>query len=166
MYLKLKENISLDSNAIISFTAIEKTIHVLTKYSDMPVVVAYNNIEECEQTYKNLDAHFKSKNLYNEIKIKKDTDLVTITKNTLFETFWTHYNKKIGMHKCKEKFMKYNITNMGKICNSAIDYVKSTPEIKYRKNPLTWLNGEYWRDEKEITKEQVKQDFDVDELFK
>ena len=55
---------------------------------------------------------------------------------------------------------------MGKICNSAIDYVKSTPEIKYRKNPLTWLNGEYWRDEKEITKEQVKQDFDVDELFK
>ena len=166
MYLKLKENISLDSNAIISFTAIEKTIHVLTKYSDIPIVITYQTIEGCEQTYKNLDTHFKSKNLYKEVSVKKDTDLEIITKNTLFETFWAQYNKKVGMHKCKEKFMKYSITNMGKICNSAIDYVKSTPEIKYRKNPLTWLNGEYWRDEKEITKEKVKQDFDVDELFK
>jgi hypothetical protein len=70
------------------------------------------------------------------------------------------------MHKCKEKFMRYSLSNMSKICSSAIDYVKSTPEIKYRKNPLTWLNGEYWRDEKEITKEKVKQDFDVDQLFR
>jgi|TARA_R100001015_G_C4622902_1_gene180518 hypothetical protein len=166
MYLKLKETVSLDSNAIISFTRIEKTIHVLTKYSDMPVVVTYNSIEDCEQTYINLDTHFKSKNLYKKIKVKKDTDEEIIAKNTLFENFWVSYNKKIGMHKCKEKFMRYSLSNMSKICSSAIDYVKSTPEIKYRKNPLTWLNGEYWRDEKEITKEKVKQDFDVDQLFR
>ena len=62
--------------------------------------------------------------------------------------------------------MRYSITNMGMIVSSCIEYVRTTPEIKYRKNPLTWLNGEYWRDQKEITKEKVKQDFDVDQLFR
>ena len=166
MYLKLKNNMSVDSNAIISFTIKDKTIHILTKYSDMPVVVTYNSEEDCKQTYLNLDAHFKSKSLHKERRVVKESDSDLQTKEALFKTFWDSYNKKIGTHKCKEKFMRYSITNMGKIVSSCIEYVRTTPEIKYRKNPLTWLNGEYWKDEKEITKEKVKQDFDVDQLFR
>lgn len=26
-------------------------------------------------------------------------------------------------------------------------YVASTPELQFRKNPYTWLNGKCWRDE-------------------
>ena len=166
MYLKLKNSVSIDSNAIISFTIIEKTIHILTKYSDISIVVTHNSNEECEQAYINLDNHFKSKDLYTQKMVSEESSLEKETKEALFITFWESYNKKIGMHKCKEKFMKYGIKSMGKICSSSLHYVRSTPEIKYRKNPLTWLNGEYWKDEKEITKEQPKQDFDVDELFK
>lgn len=166
MYLKLKNSMSVDSNAIISFTRIEKQINILTKYSDISIMVNYGSKEECEQSYINLNNHFKSKDLYIKSKDIKETDLDKETKEALFNTFWDSYNKKIGTHKCKEKFMRYSVTNMGKIVSSCIEYTRSTPEVKYRKNPLTWLNGEYWKDQKEITKEKQKQDFDVDQLFR
>ena len=28
-----------------------------------------------------------------------------------------------------------------------VSYVLSTPDVKFRKNPLTWLNGKCWNDE-------------------
>ena len=31
--------------------------------------------------------------------------------------------------------------------NAVDQYVKSTPDPKFRKNPLTWLNGKCWEDE-------------------
>lgn len=94
MYLKLKNNVSVDSNAIISFTMMDKTIHILTKYSDMPVVVTYNSEEDCKQTYLNLDTHFKSKSLHKERKVIKESDSDLQTKEALFNTFGTPITKR------------------------------------------------------------------------
>ena len=84
----------------------------------------------------------------------------------MFKTFWDLYDKKIGMQKCQDKFLKYNMKTMQKIINSVVPYTKETPDPKFRKNPLTWLNGEYWKDEKEKQEDKLKQEFNVNDLFK
>jgi len=55
---------------------------------------------------------------------------------------------------------------MKTIIDAVPTYVRETPDPKFRKNPLTWLNGEYWKDEKEKEKEKEKQKFNVNDLFK
>jgi hypothetical protein len=72
-------------------------------------------------------------------------------KEILFEGFWTLYNKKIERKVCLAKFKKLDIETINKIIQVVPDYVKSTPDPKYRKNPETWINGECWNDELNTT---------------
>lgn len=48
------------------------------------------------------------------------------------------------------------MSTMQTILESVPPYIKETPDPKFRKNPLTWLNGEYWKDEK--VKEEEKEE--------
>lgn len=64
-----------------------------------------------------------------------------------FSEFWNDYGKKDGCKKCKEKWIKISDTEKLKIKEHIPKYVISTPIIQYRKNPLTYLNGEHWNDE-------------------
>ena len=68
-------------------------------------------------------------------------------KDILFNKFWDAYDKKVGLLACKNKFMKLDID----ICQKCVDvtpkYVASTPDVKFRRNPLTWLNQGCWDDE-------------------
>lgn len=68
-----------------------------------------------------------------------------------FEKFWNTYNKKTGKSKCEKKFKKLSSEEISLIEKNLPAYVESTPEVKYRKDPLTYLNGEHWNDE--ITKQ-------------
>lgn len=67
--------------------------------------------------------------------------------NIMFERFWNEYDNKKGKDKCQAKFNKLSEAEKEKIFESLPDYVASTPDKKYRKNPLTWLNGKHWNDE-------------------
>jgi len=96
----------------------------------------------------------------------KETNEDKEIKLTMFRAFWNLYNKKTGMQKCQDKFLKYNIKTMQTIIDAVEPYTRETPDPKFRKNPLTWLNGEYWKDEKEKEKEKEKQEFNVNDLFK
>jgi hypothetical protein len=64
-----------------------------------------------------------------------------------FNVFWDSFGKKQDLQKCQAKWSK--LTEKEK--NAALDkveaYVKSTPDVQFRKNPLTWLNGKCWEDE-------------------
>lgn len=64
-----------------------------------------------------------------------------------FEVFWNSYNKKTDKTKCLSKFEKMSDSDVEDILNSVGKYVQSTPDVKFRKNPLTWLNGRCWEDE-------------------
>lgn len=64
-----------------------------------------------------------------------------------FEVFWNSYNKKTDKTKCLSKFEKMSDSDVKDILNSVGKYVQSTPDVKFRKNPLTWLNGRCWEDE-------------------
>ena len=60
--------------------------------------------------------------------------------------FWNAYDKKVGTASAKEKFMAISTEDMPSVIEAAKVYAKSTPEVKYRKNPVTWLNQKCWLD--------------------
>jgi hypothetical protein len=64
-----------------------------------------------------------------------------------FAQFWNEYDKKVDRSKCYKAFLKINPELFNLIIDKATEYKNATPEIKFRKNPLTWLNGQCWNDE-------------------
>ncbi|AUR89847.1 hypothetical protein NVP1133O_46 [Vibrio phage 1.133.O._10N.222.51.E4] len=64
-----------------------------------------------------------------------------------FDEFWSVYKKSADKKKCQTKFEKLTDADVDKLFEVLPDYIKSTPDPKFRKNPLTWLNGECWNDE-------------------
>jgi hypothetical protein len=127
--------------------------------------IIYDTEQECSQVFQNLNTHFKCKDLVT-LSSSTETRGDKETKLAMFRAFWNLYNKKTGMQKCQDKFLKYGVATMQTIIDAVPTYVKETPDPKFRKNPLTWLNGEYWKDEKEIVEEKKKQEFNVNDLFK
>ena len=64
-----------------------------------------------------------------------------------FESFWDDYGKKIDRKKCKVIYDKLSEKDREDIYNSIGLYVIAYPEKKFRKNPLTYLNGRCWEDD-------------------
>jgi hypothetical protein len=64
-----------------------------------------------------------------------------------FEKFWEMYEKKNDRKKAFQKWKKLKQEDKEKIFKTLPDYVKSTPDIKFRKNPVTYLNNESWNDD-------------------
>jgi hypothetical protein len=63
-----------------------------------------------------------------------------------FDKFWTLYGKSIDKQKCLDKFVKLTEDEIKTIFQTLPVYILQTPEKKYRKNPLTYLNGKCWND--------------------
>lgn len=81
-------------------------------------------------------------------------------KEKLFESFWDLYDKKVDKDACKKKFLKLDLSVIGKILQVVPSYVTTTPDKQYRKNPETWINNKCWDDElilrlPEIPKKQI-----------
>lgn len=70
-----------------------------------------------------------------------------INSASTFDAFWDLYGKKVDTKKCKDKFCKLPEQTQQKILQVVELYVKKTPDLKFRKLPLTWLNGECWNDD-------------------
>lgn len=64
-----------------------------------------------------------------------------------FQEFWNTYDKKVDSAKCRNKWDKLTLTQQQLIMKHIPKYVESTKDKKYRKNPLTYLNGQCWNDE-------------------
>jgi hypothetical protein len=80
--------------------------------------------------------------LEDEVKIENENK-----KSDLFDTFWNLYAKKEDRKKSFSKWMNLKIETMETIIEVVPKYVKQKPEIKYRKNPVTFLNNRSWEDE-------------------
>lgn len=74
---------------------------------------------------------------------KNDKELV----NDRFAEFWDLYGKKTDSSKCKAKFSRLSKSEVELLFEKLPDYIRSTPDKQYRKNPITWLNGKCWNDE-------------------
>jgi len=68
-------------------------------------------------------------------------------KKVWFDVFWEKYNKKQDSKKCFDKWLKLSDSEINAALDKVDEYVRSTPDVQFRKNPLTWLNGKCWEDE-------------------
>lgn len=64
-----------------------------------------------------------------------------------FDDFWGLYGKKVGKPKAEKKWKKIPQVAREEIMGHLELYVRSTPDVKYRKDPATYLNNESWKDE-------------------
>jgi len=90
---------------------------------------------------------------------KPVTDTVTVnvtvkdinkddSNESLFNSFWSKYPKKIAKEKCRAKFNKLSTSDKDKILSTLDAYVKYKPFKDYtHPNPETYLNQERWKDE-------------------
>lgn len=92
--------------------------------------------------------YYKPSELFNESK-KALTEAEPIFEgyNDSFEDWWNMYNKKRGKKKAKQKWDRLTVAQQVACLNATPNYVASTPDPVYRKDPLTYLNGECWNDE-------------------
>ncbi len=74
-------------------------------------------------------------------------DAVFEGQNDSFEDWWQMYGKKRGKKKAKQKWDKLTVEQQTACLIATPAYVASTPDRTYRKDPLTYLNGECWNDE-------------------
>jgi hypothetical protein len=72
-----------------------------------------------------------------------------------FNEFWELYGKKIDKKKCEAKWNSLNDIQINTILTTLPEYIEANNNVQYRKNPLTYLNGQCWEDD--IIKNDVTQ---------
>ena len=77
----------------------------------------------------------------------EDEDEDELQEDENFQRFWNLYNKKTGKITCLKKWSKLTAQEQNAIIDHLPKYVNATPNTKYRKNPLTYLNNRTWEDE-------------------
>jgi len=82
-----------------------------------------------------------------DTKAEAETDNEHFNPLDFFESFWNLYDKKVDRKKCEQKFKKLKHKDVDKIFSTVELYIKANPDKEFRKNPLTYLNGECWMDE-------------------
>lgn len=93
----------------------------------------------------------------NPLVIKKISNKELIVKKIVderFEKFWNLYGKDIQKDKCYSDWKFINTIDKDKILKTLPNYIASTPEIQFRKHPLTYLRNKGWLDEIFIPKSQ------------
>lgn len=71
----------------------------------------------------------------------------TKDKESMFDQFWNLYDKKFNRIRCYKKFMSLSLEVIDQIFVNVPLYVESTPNKKYRKHPITYLDNKSWEDE-------------------
>lgn len=105
---------------------------------------SYNNTQsKVKYTKVNETKENNSKENENEISL----NFTKSEKLILFDSWWNLYNKKTGKEKTQSKWITLSFEEMNKCLDVVSDYVKSTIDKQFRKNPLTYLNGKHWEDE-------------------
>ena len=118
--------------------------------------IEYNRIEEdrIEQNRIEQDRTKKEKD-----RCQKDDSLHS------FQIWWNVYDKKTGKEKTFTKWKKLKQENQLKCLEVVEKYVRITPDKKFRKNPITYLNGSHWEDEIEIPKEIMTEKESIDSFL-
>lgn len=74
-------------------------------------------------------------------------DPVLDTHDSGFSEWWDMYGKKIDRGKCEKKWEKLSDAEKSACIAATPAYVASTPDIQYRRNPMTYLNNKSWENQ-------------------
>jgi hypothetical protein len=136
-------------NDLVEFGFIDLIKKSSNQYSANVIAIVKNT----KATTKALDNAFTTHNTkqsQSNVSIDKQTNNITnkqINNIYSFDEFWDLYDKKNDRKKCEQKFNRLTNEQLKKIKEVLPIYIKSKPDVIFRKNPLTWLNGECWNDE-------------------
>lgn len=72
---------------------------------------------------------------------------ITIDIYPTFEDFWNLYDNKQDKKACEKKWNLLTQTEKEEIMNYLPEYIKSTPDKKFRKYPETFINNKSWKNE-------------------
>jgi len=75
-------------------------------------------------------------------------------KKEAFNFWWDAYDKKVDRKKCEKKFLKLSVEEMRQCYEHTKKYVLATKDSQFRRNPLTYLNNENWKEEHLTIKRQ------------
>lgn len=155
----LPTSVTMQLMGIGSYNTYKKTINDLVAFGFIKIIMESKNQHQSKiialskidkATNKALDkanAEATDKptdSIIEQETIKQETKEQTIAR---FNSFWDLYGKKSDTKKCREKFCKLPEQTQHRILQVVELYVKKTPDLKFRKLPLTWLNGECWNDD-------------------
>jgi len=129
------------------------------QYSSNIIAIVKNTKASTKALDKALQKH-STKQSQSTVSIDKQLNKETIEqKNTIefyFELFWEAYDRKVGRKDSFNLFKKIDSSLYDTIIDKAKEYKESTPDIKFRKYPKTWLNGKCWEDEILILNKDTK----------
>ena len=80
-------------------------------------------------------------------RVEVDKEVEKESRETAFNTFWTLYDKKRNKAKCITLWAKVSPDNYNTIFEHVKQYVASTPEVAYRKDPERYIKYQCWNDE-------------------
>lgn len=78
---------------------------------------------------------------------ENENENIDINNNKSFETFWNLYAKSVDKQKCIKKWEKIPLSLHDTIFAHIKQYVASTPDKQFRRNPETYLNNKGWESE-------------------
>jgi hypothetical protein len=118
------------------------------QYRALDRALKYHNTEHCSSTTQSTDSINKLRNL--ETKKLRNTNPLPGAFDSIFsfDAFWSAYDKKNDRAACLLKWSKLSQGEIQKIKEALPGYIRDTPDVKFRKNPLTWLNRRCWEDER------------------
>lgn len=156
-------------NDLVEFGFIDMLETSKNQYSSNIIAIVKNTKAPTKALDKALSKHLQkqgqsivsivkqlNKEQYNKeqlIMAKEEIDILlaqyenVLGKEEIFLGWWEMYNKKVGKELTRKKFLRLSDNNIQDILKATPFYVDSTKDVKYRKNPATWLNGKHWNDE-------------------
>lgn len=107
----------------------------------------WEKIRENTNVSKN-DTNVPKSDTIKERKVKeiKEKDINTVFEFYPFIEFWNDYDKKIDSKKCQAKWSRISAADRKLIKEYLPKYKLSTPDITFRKHPITFLNNSCWLD--------------------
>lgn len=111
--------------------------------------LGYSDQEPLQDAFREGARYALTGKCYKPVELFNQTiqDAVFEGQNDSFEDWWQMYGKKRGKKKAKQKWDKLTVEQQTACLIATPAYVASTPDRTYRKDPLTYLNGECWNDE-------------------
>jgi len=93
----------------------------------------------------------------NQEPLTNSNDDVKKALNIPFDVFWKTYAKSVAKDKCEAKWISLSNKVREDIMQHLPAYVASTPVKKFRKDPMTYLNGKGWLDDIIVDEPSVNQ---------
>lgn len=125
----IKRTYSRRSNSCITYYALISMLHEVERITDQKPATQKQDPIEPKKPAPKKEAENKEE------------------KEDLFLKWWGKYKKNVGKEKTLKLWNKLKIEEMHKCLEVVDDYVSSTPDIKFRKHPQTYIGNKSFNDE-------------------